>query len=274
MKLSNNAIKFLMAHYRAIYKHAFFKGLTTATILTIGLSAAQGAFAGKNDANLEADDTLPKTENSILTVDGQASQDWDTKGIYKNIQIKADAKDAFKDYTINIIGGTASTDGTNNNFIAGGADAATKFNAKQLVIDTKDDAQGLTVRAANSQAANATFNKVEVKTGLLQVNTADTGFGATISANTIDVGTMPAAQEPNAPQAKAKTEVAKVVVGKSGSFGTKIEAKKLSELTTLNIGTNGVVSSVTPSAAAVDNIAVNAAELLSLIHISEPTRPY
>lgn len=91
MKLSNNAIKFLMAHYRAIYKHAFFKGLTTATILTIGLSAAQGAFAAPKDANLEADDTLPKTENSILTIDGQADKDWDTKGIYKNIQISKDA---------------------------------------------------------------------------------------------------------------------------------------------------------------------------------------
>ena len=260
MKLSNNAIKFLMAHYRAIYKHAFFKGLTTATILTIGLSAAQGALAAK-DANLEADDTLPKTENSILTVDGQASQDWDTKGIYKNIQISKDAaKDAFKDYTIKITGGAASTDGTANNFIAGSA-AATNFTAKQLIIDTKDDAQGLTVRAANSQVANATFNKVEVKSGLLQVNTADTGFGATISANTIDVGTMPAAQEPNAPQAKAKTEDAKVVVGKNGAFGTAIAAKKLSELTTLNIGTNGVVSSATPNGGALTDVNVNAAEL-------------
>ena len=251
-----------MAHYRAIYKHAFFKGLTTATILTIGLSAAQGAFAAPNDANLEADDTLPKTENSILTIDGKATKDWDTTGVYQNIKISKDAaKDAFKDYTINIIGGTASTDGTNNNFIAGAGSAATNFTAKQLIIDTKEDDKGLTVRAASGQAASATFNKVEVKSGLLQVNTADTGFGATISANTIDVGSMPTAQEPNAPQAKANTEVAKVVVGKSGSFGTAIAAKKLSELTTLNIGTNGVVSSVTPTNAAVDNIAVNAAEL-------------
>ena len=262
MKLSNNAIKFLMAHYRAIYKHAFFKGLTTATILTIGLSAAQGAYAGKNDANLEADDTLPKTENSILTVDGQASQDWDTKGIYKNIQISKDAaKDAFKDYTINIIGGTASTDGTNNNFIAGAGSAATNFTAKQLIIDTKEDDKGLTVRAASGQAASATFNKVEVKSGLLQVNAADTAVAGTISANTIDVGTMPTAQEPNAPQAKAKTEVAKVVVGKNGAFGTAITAKKLSELTTLNIGTNGVVSSATPNGGALTDVNVNAAEL-------------
>lgn len=251
-----------MAHYRAIYKHAFFKGLTTATILTIGLSAAQGAFAAPNDANLEADDTLPKTENSILTIDGKATKDWDTTGVYQNIKISKDAaKDAFKDYTINIIGGTASTDGTTNNFIAGAGSAATNFTAKQLIIDTKEDDKGLTVRAASGQVASATFNKVEVKSGLLQVNAADTAVAGTISANTIDVGTMPTTQEPNAPQAKAKTDIAKVVVGKSGSFGTKIEAKKLSELTTLNIGTNGVVSSATPSAAAVDNIAVNAAEL-------------
>ena len=249
-----------MAHYRAIYKHAFFKGLTTATILTIGLSAAQGALAAK-DANLEADDTLPKTENSILTVDGQATQDCDTKGIYKNIQISKDAaKDAFKDYTIKITGGAASTDGTANNFIAGSA-AATNFTAKQLIIDTKDDAQGLTVRAASGQAASATFNKVEVKSGLLQVNAADTAVAGTISANTIDVGTMTAAQKPNAPQAKAKTEVAKVVVGKNGAFGTAITAKKLSELTTLNIGTNGVVSSATPNGGALTDVNVNAAEL-------------
>lgn len=250
-----------MAHYRAIYKHAFFKGLTTATILTIGLSAAQGALAAK-DANLEADDTLPKTENSILTIDGKATKDWDTTGVYKNIQISKDAaKDAFKDYTINITGGAASTAGTADNFIAGAGSAATNFTAKQLIIDTKDDAQGLTVRAASGQAASATFNKVEVKSGLLQVNAADTAVAGTISANTIDVGTMPTAQEPNAPQAKAKTEVAKVVVGKNGAFGTAIAAKKISELTTLNIGTNGVVSSVTPTNAAVDNITVNAAEL-------------
>ena len=261
MKLSNNAIKFLMAHYRAIYKHAFFKGLTTATILTIGLSAAQGALAAK-DANLEADDTLPKTENSILTVDGQADKDWDTKGIYKNIQISKDAaKDAFKDYTINITGGKASADGAADNFIAGGAAAATKFNAKQLIIDTKDDAQGLTVRAANGQTASATFNKVEVKSGLLQVNAADTAVAGTLSANTIDVGTMPTAQEPNAPQAKANTDVAKVVVGKNGAFGTAITAKKLSELTTLNIGSNGVVSSATPNGGALTDVNVNAAEL-------------
>ena len=40
MKQTNNAIKFLMAQYRAIFKNAYFKGLTSALVLTAGLAAA------------------------------------------------------------------------------------------------------------------------------------------------------------------------------------------------------------------------------------------
>ena len=45
MKQTNNAIKFLMAQYRAIFKNAYFKGMATALVLTAGLAtgAAQAA---------------------------------------------------------------------------------------------------------------------------------------------------------------------------------------------------------------------------------------
>ena len=45
MKQTNNAIKFLMAQYRAIFKNAYFKGLATAALVTAGLAvgAAQAA---------------------------------------------------------------------------------------------------------------------------------------------------------------------------------------------------------------------------------------
>ena len=45
MKQTNNAIKFLMAQYRAIFKNAYFKGLTSAVLLTAGLAVAGGAQA-------------------------------------------------------------------------------------------------------------------------------------------------------------------------------------------------------------------------------------
>ena len=48
MTLSNNAIKFLQAQYRAIFKRAYIKGLATAVLLTAGLAAGQ-AQATPND---------------------------------------------------------------------------------------------------------------------------------------------------------------------------------------------------------------------------------
>ena len=38
MKQTNNAIKFLMAQYRAIFQNAYFKGLATAAVVTMGLT--------------------------------------------------------------------------------------------------------------------------------------------------------------------------------------------------------------------------------------------
>ena len=45
MKQTNNAIKFLMAQYRAIFKNAYFKGMATALVLTAGLAVGQAQAA-------------------------------------------------------------------------------------------------------------------------------------------------------------------------------------------------------------------------------------
>ena len=58
MKQTNNAIKFLMAQYRAIFKNAYFKGLATAALVTAGLAA--GAAQAETV-------TLPSYENGVLT---------------------------------------------------------------------------------------------------------------------------------------------------------------------------------------------------------------
>ena len=41
MKISNNALNFLLAQYRAIFKRAYIKGIASAVILTAGLAAGQ-----------------------------------------------------------------------------------------------------------------------------------------------------------------------------------------------------------------------------------------
>ena len=67
MKQTNNAIKFLMAQYRAIFKNAYFKGLATAAVVTMGLAA--GA------AQAEWDSTQPNANlDGILNQDDFGSQ--------------------------------------------------------------------------------------------------------------------------------------------------------------------------------------------------------
>ena len=46
MKQTNNAIKFLMAQYRAIFNNAYFKGLATAALVTVAMAAGQANAAG------------------------------------------------------------------------------------------------------------------------------------------------------------------------------------------------------------------------------------
>ena len=82
MTLSNNAIKFLQAQYRAIFKRAYVKGLAAAVLLTAGLAAGQaqaddlasGATATSDIITKSSDDNFkvssPTTVNSITINDG------------------------------------------------------------------------------------------------------------------------------------------------------------------------------------------------------------
>ncbi len=67
MKQTNNAIKFLMAQYRAIFKSAYVKGLTSAVLLTAGLAAgsAQAAptWGTTNDTTVDVSITDTQTES-------------------------------------------------------------------------------------------------------------------------------------------------------------------------------------------------------------------
>ena len=49
VKISNNALNFLLAQYRAIFKRAYIKGIASAVILTAGLAAGQSQAASTQD---------------------------------------------------------------------------------------------------------------------------------------------------------------------------------------------------------------------------------
>ena len=72
MKISNNALTFLLAQYRAILKQAYLKGLAPAVLLTTALAAgAAQAFA--NDSQLDVDDFF--ASGFILPVAPTITQD-------------------------------------------------------------------------------------------------------------------------------------------------------------------------------------------------------
>ena len=59
MKQTNNAIKFLMAQYRAIYQSAYLKGLASAIIVTASLAAGQAQAAALTSFDgLKSDETI------------------------------------------------------------------------------------------------------------------------------------------------------------------------------------------------------------------------
>ena len=69
MKQTSNAIKFLLAQYRSIFKNAYFKGLATAVVVTAGLAAGAAQAANPSNAfwftgkNVQPDPVNPSTFN-------------------------------------------------------------------------------------------------------------------------------------------------------------------------------------------------------------------
>ena len=79
MKQTNNAIKFLMAQYRAIFKNAYFKGLTSALVLTAGLAAGQAqAVADFDSAHSSLHDYVIDSTGTQFTGSNSGSTDRST----------------------------------------------------------------------------------------------------------------------------------------------------------------------------------------------------
>ena len=71
MKISNNALNFLLAQYRAIFKRAYVKGIASAVILTAGLAAGQAQakapyLTGDNDHYYQQTGESWKQHNATL----------------------------------------------------------------------------------------------------------------------------------------------------------------------------------------------------------------
>ena len=181
MKQTNNALKYLLAQYRAIFKNAYFKGLVSATVLTAGLAAVGTAQAA---ALTSAD--LP-TDGSTVTIDGTANTN-----IYQS--------DVSGDLPLNgqlvINSGDAGNSGSTDNLFQASTAANLTGSKFGITIDSKTaDANTVGLAIAVNNSTNTTdhfkvdIGSIDVTKGKLALGMASQSGSLFVSADSITIGT-------------------------------------------------------------------------------------
>ena len=238
MKLSNNAIKFLMSHYRAIYKNAWVKGLATAALLTAGLTAGQAA----NAATPLSDLSKPTGD---ITITGGKDDDVPNN---KWVSIAVSGKDTLQSPSFNI---TIAGGATTANSIKANGGAATLKSGKDLTIAT-EKANGLLVSAADgTNTLTAEFANVYVNKGSLILNEKATAASGSLFAKNFVVGSGSELADGDA----------SITLGKNAVLGKAIAAGNLADLTSVTLNKGGVIQSAKADGANVEGITINAANL-------------
>ncbi len=193
MKISNNALNFLLAQYRAIFKRAYVKGLAAAVMLTAGLAAGQAQAASLTDLA-----KLPTTSGDEIIIDGSGDG---TDGSYDLIQIQTEGSGSFNG-TLTINSGATS----NGNYIvaSGSKELSLTGDTGVLKIDITTPQADLKNTGLNiaSDGKNITLDiqAVNVTRGTLNLKDTNDGSSGTaiLAADTIQVGSEGANNEATA----------------------------------------------------------------------------
>ena len=190
MKVSNNALNFLLAQYRAIFKRAYVKGLASAVMLTAALAAGQ-AQADALDDSKAAD----LANGDLTLIINAGSEEGNTK-YYDSISID-DATPAQWNAAVIVQSGATSA-----NKIEGTTGAVSITGEGSLTIEVADsfDTKGLAISGSTNGATVNLDGDINVKAGTLAI--ADGTENVTVSAGNITVGTAPASN-PNTPATAA-----------------------------------------------------------------------
>lgn len=162
MKQTNNAIKFLMAQYRAIYQSAYFKGLASAIVVTATLASAQAQAAALSNF-----DGL--TNDQIINVPSDK----------ESVKITSETSNDTASFTVKIASAQAV-----DNKVEGVAASAKKATFEINGADTKFKVAAST---GGSAAGSLTIGTLDVKKGTVTVE-ANGSNNASLSADSIKVG--------------------------------------------------------------------------------------
>ena len=179
MKQTNNAIKFLMAQYRAIFQNAYFKGLATAAVVTAGLAAGQAQAA------LSVYGDTQTSTQATVTIDGTSTDAKNDLKDYAKLTV-TDKTKTFQDQTIIIKDGLVAT--PVNEVKANAANA--KLTVKNLEIKAGDATKGLKVHSAGAFRSDLNvLDTTTITSGTLQLagNAADAEKRAYLDTKKISI---------------------------------------------------------------------------------------
>lgn len=203
MKQTNNAIKFLMAQYRAIYQSAYLKGLASAIIVTASLAAGQAQATDLTSFNdLKSGETI--------TIPGN----------YDKIAITTNTTNDTAEFKVQITSGK-----TVDNKVEGVAASAKKATFE---INGTDDTT-LKVAASNGGTAAAgslTIGTLDVKKGSVTVDAA--ANNASLVADQVNVASG------------GKITASSTGAGQA-SLGNKTTKYKLDSGSTITLGSSGAM---------------------------------
>lgn len=177
MKQTNNAIKFLLAQYRAIFKQAYLKGLVSAAVLTAGLAA--GATANAANGNDVTADELANSGSIVVN---------NTNG---NLRLQS-ATDTAWNAKVTIEEGAPILDDPANFIVNTGATGKVNITGQgSLTIKGKTDGVGLLVTPTVSQDINVDLGVISVERGTLSVatvNDSTTSGSINVAADVMNIG--------------------------------------------------------------------------------------
>ena len=170
MKLSNNALNFLLAQYRAIFKRAYVKGLAAAVMLTAGLAAGQAQAAPLDTTLLSGTEPIAINGNDkALQITGPAEKEWNA--------------------AVTISSGTPGS----TNYIQAQSGAINLEGSGSLTINVGSNAvssNGLAVYGgigSDEYSTNINIQSINVTKGTLGIYAGQSG-SATVAAGNINIG--------------------------------------------------------------------------------------
>ena len=194
MKQTNNAIKFLMAQYRAIFNNAYFKGLATAALVTVAMSAGQAQAASTLANTLKGTSAKAPAEAIEINANDQ-SVTGASGGFIKGITVNSGTL-SFSEQTAHVrtnglvelkSGTTLSLSGSDSKTagLIGTFDSGDDFNkapeSRLLVNDATVSVTKSQIQMSKVELNNAT---VTIGTNIGDKSSSDFDDNAQINANT------------------------------------------------------------------------------------------